>query len=182
MQCLHVLIANTLLFSTHLYTKISSKSIDFSRYNFKSVVAVFFSIIKAPFLEEMLFRASFYRLGHHSVPTFLMAIIFSASKHRHNWGHFHRPIRKWLKGKDPRWTASLFQVGFTLIFGIYSFWFLVEFKSVLPSILLHCYCNFLGPPTINNQNLPWHCLSILSLFVYCTFVIWELVWYFYHSW
>lgn len=71
----------------------------------------------------------------------------------------------------------MFQVLFTLIFGIYSFWFLVEFKSVIPSILLHCYCNFLGPPSINKQNLRWHCLSILSLVAYCTFVIWETLWY-----
>lgn len=122
------------------------------------------SLIKAPLLEELIFRASFYRSAHTELSGFVMALLFSFS-------HFHRSIRKLLKGKSPRWGSSIGQAIFTLIFGVYSFWFLGQFQSVIPSIVLHCYCNFLGPPAISKDTLKWHIMSVASLFAYCWLVV-----------
>jgi hypothetical protein len=44
MQVVHVFVANTLLFTTHLYFKISSNEFDLSKYNIKTSLA-------APLLE-----------------------------------------------------------------------------------------------------------------------------------
>ena len=121
-------------------------------------------IMKAPLLEELIFRASFYRSAHTELSGFVMALLFSFS-------HFHRSIRKLLKGKNPRWGSSIGQTIFTFIFGIYSFWFLGQFQSVIPSIVLHCYCNFLGPPSISKDNFKWHVMSVASIFAYCWLVV-----------
>ena len=57
-------------------------------------------------------------------------------------------MRKELKDKIPNWRGSMGQVIFTFVFGVYSFYLLSVWGSVVPSIVLHCYCNFLGPPVI----------------------------------
>lgn len=66
-------------------------------------------------------------------------------------GHLHKPIRKALEGKHCNWNGAFGQVLFTFVFGVYSFYFLSIWLSVIPSIVLHCYCNFLGPPSIRKS-------------------------------
>lgn len=53
-----------------------------------------------------------------------------------------------MQKEEPNWGGAIGQVVFTYVFGIYSFYFLTSWLSVIPSIFLHCYCNFLGPPSI----------------------------------
>ena len=77
-----------------------------------------------------------------------MSLFFAICRIFFYLGHLHKPIRKALEGKQPNWNGAIGQVIFTFVFGVYSFYFLSSWESVIPSIVLHCYCNFLGPPSI----------------------------------
>lgn len=67
--------------------------------------------------------------------------------------HLHRHIRKAISGKKKRYSAAFFQLIFTFILSLYSYFFLYVYQSIIPSILLHAYCNYLGPPIIKGSNI-----------------------------
>ena len=71
-QIFHIFIINSLLFGYHILMKFIRGKPDYSVYTFKSVIV-------APFLEEILFRAAFYRVSGGQLPSYLMALIFSLS-------------------------------------------------------------------------------------------------------
>ena len=63
---------------------------------------------------------------------------------------------------------------FTYVFAVYSFYFFHTWLSIIPSIVLHCYCNFLGPPSIHKgkppltkDNLHFHVICIAGAIFYC---------------
>lgn len=59
------------------------------------------------------------------------------------------------------------QLIFTFVFGVYSFYMLRLTKNIWAVILLHSYCNYLGPPVVKGYAL-WHLLSLagFALFTY----------------
>jgi hypothetical protein len=68
-------------------------------------------------------------------------------------GHAHKHIRKALLGKSAMaCSVVLCHLVFTFIFSLYSYYFLSHFQSIIPSIVLHSYCNILGTPIITNSN------------------------------
>ena len=79
MQIIHVLIANSILFAAHIYEKFIKNDADLSRYSIKSVFIVSIYVTKAPLLEELLFRAAFYKIGKQLIPNYVIALFFSIS-------------------------------------------------------------------------------------------------------
>lgn len=93
--------------------------------------------------------------------------------------HLHKPLWKYIQGKHVFWNRIIFQQCFTFIFAYYGFYFLDFFKSLIPSIVLHCYCNYLGPPNLNSskfesylENLKYHLACIFLFFLYVHYMIW----------
>lgn len=97
-------------------------------------------------LEELLFRGVFYRSSSGRVSIVYLSLLFSIA-------HFHKYIYKTLRGKNPSLSASLVQLAFTFLFALYSYYILYIFQSVIPCIILHVYCNILGPPNIASSIL-----------------------------
>ena len=76
---MHVVVANSILFAVHIYEKFIKNDVDFNKYTIKSIFIVIIYVTKAPLLEELLFRAAFYRVGKQLIPTYIIALLFSIS-------------------------------------------------------------------------------------------------------
>lgn len=89
----------------------------------------------------------FYRSGNGSISIVYLSAVFSLA-------HLHKHVRKAISGKSRGVRVVLFQLVFTFVFSLYAYYFLQRFQSVVPCILLHCYCNIIGPPVVRKSTQP----------------------------
>ena len=138
----NVFITNTVLFSyvivTYIYTLNFDVIIDKLKNIFKSY-RIFKTLVLAPIIEELYFRLLFLLIMH--INSFdsrlyycLTSSLFFALSHLSLLSI----------------NAMLTQFTMTFIFGLYSSYILIVTESLWPVVLLHFYCNLLGPP----QSIP----------------------------
>ena len=140
--------ANTILFAYHIYRLINSNK----------------NLASDSPLRKLVFVTYLFKLGSFAwvatVPGCVLQVEWRARIHSiFVWNlrdryfptylaHLHRHIRKALSGKSRRLGPAMFQLFFTFVFSLYTSYFLKLYQSIVPCILLHMYCNLLGPPII----------------------------------
>ena len=87
-----------------------------------------------------------------------------------NLAHSHHLINLIVNNKTYEINNSIAQLVFTFIFGLYCFYLLKVTQCIWAVIFLHSYCNYLGPPVINKDNLIQHFISIGAFLIYTYFV------------
>mmetsp|Transcript_1217 Transcript_1217/g.2247 ORF Transcript_1217/g.2247 Transcript_1217/m.2247 type:complete len:278 (-) Transcript_1217:15-848(-) len=130
---------NTLQDSSYIFTYIFDQKGWFALRNY----------FIAPITEEIVFRkcsidilsvTTSFNTAHTVI---LPALLFS-------FAHFHHVFR-FLKS-DQQTTlqnallVSIFQMSYTLLFGIFSGWLYIKTHSILGSMISHILCNILGVP------------------------------------
>eukprot|EP00536_Pseudo-nitzschia_multiseries_P006990 jgi/Psemu1/304501/fgenesh1_kg.156_\ len=135
----------------------------------------------APLTEEIVFRGcmvpALLATGMSAGGVALVAPLFFGFAHLH-----HAATR--LSGGDPPSLvvmATTFQFLYTSLFGSYASYAFVRTGSVLPVILSHSYCNWMGLPNIGfvgNSHHPLYQHRIAILFSYVLGII--AFWYSFH--
>ncbi|XP_011431003.3 CAAX prenyl protease 2 [Magallana gigas] len=102
--------------------------------------------IVAPITEEMIYRACMLPLLVPSFGTgwsvFLCPLFFGVA-------HFHHMIEKVIIAKEPvseAFKKSLFQLGFTTVFGAYSAFLFLRTGHFVAPVVVHAFCNHMGFP------------------------------------
>merc|ERR1719318_2109057 len=91
--------------------------------------------------------------------------------------HFHHMVERIRKGQDilSTFLVSLFQFGYTTIFGMYSALLFVRTGHLAAPFLVHAYCNFMGfPDFVEVINSP----PLKRGFLCCMFVLGAVLFYF----
>lgn len=115
------------------------------------------------FAEEWLYRVLFPSLLHTSAlyqpssARLVSSILFSLS-HVHQLGEYVLDSLKLGKESEPESrqlyvNSTLYQMAYTLLFGVYTSYVYHQTKSYLSVVSLHAMCNFLGVPKF---HLAWH--------------------------
>ena len=87
------------------------------------------NLILAPVTEEIVFRGT--------------AIGYVGSSLAFSLAHGHALLHD-----STEWPFILVQIGITFLFGLYSYHIYKITGSVLTCTVVHCLCNFIGPPDI----------------------------------
>jgi len=102
--------------------------------------------VVAPFTEEFTFRACMLPilLGQYSTES---SVLFSPTLF--GIAHFHHMIERIRTHGQPlkdAFVISLFQFGYTTVFGIYSAYLFVRTGHVTACVVVHAFCNYMGFP------------------------------------
>uniref|UniRef100_A0A7S4EQN0 intramembrane prenyl-peptidase Rce1 n=1 Tax=Pseudo-nitzschia australis TaxID=44445 RepID=A0A7S4EQN0_9STRA len=135
----------------------------------------------APLTEEIVFRGCMVpplvATGMSAGKVSLVAPLFFG------FAHLHHAVKRISNGDRPRsvMLATTFQFLYTSLFGSYASYAFVRSGSILPVILSHSYCNWMGLPNIDfvgNSYHPFHQYRIAILFSYFIGIV--TFWYIFH--
>ena len=108
----------------------------------------FRNYVVAPITEETIFRAVVCAFLATAITSRLLIIAISAAVF--SMAHTHHYFFQAQQGSSEiTLAAGLFQVLYTFLFGVYSCTFYLKTSSILTSIALHIFCNFLGFPDVD---------------------------------
>jgi len=105
-------------------------------------------------VEEAIFRVIFCTLLERNGSKSFWGIVISQALF-FSLAHAHFVFLRFVQHKKGSIRAlniketiaeTLFQMGFTFIFGIYSGYFYMRTKSLIAVFTLHSFCNFIGIP------------------------------------
>lgn len=97
----------------------------------------------------MLFRVVFFRSTSEHVSIFYLSLVFAVSTSGVYPGHSHKLFYKIIRGKEYILGPYIGQMVFTFLFSLYCSFVLMRTHQLLAVVLLHAYCNMLGPPRFN---------------------------------
>ena len=106
----------------------------------------------------------FFRASEEHVSIFFLSLVFAVS-------HSHKLFYKIIRGKPYRLGSYIGQLIFTFLFSLYCSFVLKRTHQLLAVVLLHAYCNMLGPPNINKDNALKHILSVVGFVLFATFLL-----------
>lgn len=112
----------------------------------------FREIIYAPLIEEILYRGIIFQILNTQIDNVFYAALISSVL----FGISHlRHLLEKETYEDLSITTKqvLFQVCFTTVFGLYASMVYFQTKSLLSSIILHMFCNFLGLPKFSYTQI-----------------------------
>lgn len=101
----------------------------------------------APLSEEFIFRGVLIAILEQSFPLWssiiISGILFSLA-------HSHHYFFQSIQGSDQiRLTDNLFQMSYTFVFAVYSATLYLKTRTILTTIQVHIFCNFLGFPQLD---------------------------------
>ena len=127
--------------------------------------------VLAPMIEEIHFRLLMLLVLNNNLSsqyTYLLvsAGLFSIShSHRYISIHMDKTLVAWM----------LFQISFTFVFGFYSGVIMLKTRSITACIMLHCYCNIMGPPSIGqpiSKKAKYGYLFGITAFIVLICILW----------
>lgn len=131
----------------------------------------FRNYVVAPITEETIFRGVICALLSMSLSSKWAILLISSAVF--SMAHMHHYFFQSLQGlANISLAAGLFQVVYTFLFGFYSGTFYLKTGSILTSIALHIFCNFLGFPdvdTLYSRSKYWNATiaGLVSWLVLC---------------
>lgn len=101
----------------------------------------------APLSEEFIFRGVLFAILELSFSVWssviISGILFSLA-------HSHHYFFQSIQGSEQiRFTDNLFQMSYTFVFAVYSASLYIKTRTILTTIQVHIFCNFLGFPQLD---------------------------------
>jgi len=124
-----------------------------------------------PATEEIVFRACVLAVYHLSGASktrmiFLAPLTFGLAHVHHAWETYNR------YGRGPQalriaLVATLFQLGYTTLFGFHASYLFLRTGSILPPITAHIFCNIMGIPEIAYElkSFPRYKTAIITTYL-----------------
>lgn len=103
--------------------------------------------IVAPLTEEFIFRGVLFALLGQSFPIWTSVIV---SGILFSLAHSHHYFFQSIQGSDRiSFKDNMFQMGYTFVFAVYCASLYLKSGTILSTIQIHIFCNFLGFPQLD---------------------------------
>eukprot|EP00026_Physarum_polycephalum_P010988 Phypoly_transcript_11177.p1 GENE.Phypoly_transcript_11177~~Phypoly_transcript_11177.p1 ORF type:complete len:276 (+),score=32.03 Phypoly_transcript_11177:273-1100(+) len=126
----------------------------FDMLEYQPGLQTFRNLVVGPITEEIVFRACMCPVllagGFSPTTTILIVPLFFGIAHLH---HIMQHLNTGANLTNAIFTV-VFQLGYTTIFGIYSAYIFVRTGHILPAIIAHAFCNYMGFPHFG--DIPVH--------------------------